>query len=149
MIEATGLIKDYGARRAVDGLSFTVRPGIVTGFLGPRTGEVDDDASDSRPGCPDGGNAEPLAHPDSRASPALCARWTAASERTTSRRPAPVGVWVGVGVGVGVGVPGGPGSPATSPAMRSPAARITTTRTSSTGHTPRLWINGRLLGRLG
>jgi ABC-2 type transport system ATP-binding protein len=29
------LTKDYGAKRAVDGLSFTVRPGVVTGFLGP------------------------------------------------------------------------------------------------------------------
>ena len=35
MIEATGLTKDYGDKRAVDGLSFTVQPGIVTGFLGP------------------------------------------------------------------------------------------------------------------
>ena len=35
MIEANGLTKDYGPKRAVDGLSFTVRPGIVTGFLGP------------------------------------------------------------------------------------------------------------------
>ena len=35
MIEARGLTKDYGAKRAVDELSFSVRPGIVTGFLGP------------------------------------------------------------------------------------------------------------------
>ena len=35
MIEATALTKDYGDKRAVDDLSFTVRPGIVTGFLGP------------------------------------------------------------------------------------------------------------------
>jgi ABC-2 type transport system ATP-binding protein len=35
MIEAENLTKDYGATRAVDGLSFTVRPGAVTGFLGP------------------------------------------------------------------------------------------------------------------
>ena len=35
MIEAHGLTKDYGRKRAVDGLSFTVRPGMVTGFLGP------------------------------------------------------------------------------------------------------------------
>jgi ABC-2 type transport system ATP-binding protein len=35
MIEARGLTKDYGEKRAVDGLSFTVQPGIVTGFLGP------------------------------------------------------------------------------------------------------------------
>ncbi|HUY71148.1 MAG TPA: ATP-binding cassette domain-containing protein [Gaiellaceae bacterium] len=35
MIEAQGLTKDYGDKRAVDGLSFTVQPGMVTGFLGP------------------------------------------------------------------------------------------------------------------
>jgi ABC-2 type transport system ATP-binding protein len=35
VIEARELTKDYGRKRAVDGLSFTVRPGIVTGFLGP------------------------------------------------------------------------------------------------------------------
>ncbi|HEY3962116.1 MAG TPA: ATP-binding cassette domain-containing protein [Gaiellaceae bacterium] len=35
MIEASGLTKDYGEKRAVDGLTFTVKPGIVTGFLGP------------------------------------------------------------------------------------------------------------------
>ncbi len=35
MIEVTHLTKRYGDRLAVDDLSFTVRPGIVTGFLGP------------------------------------------------------------------------------------------------------------------
>src|ERR1700751_2894882 len=35
MIEARELTKDYGSKRAVDGLTFTVQPGIVTGFLGP------------------------------------------------------------------------------------------------------------------
>src|SRR5258705_7945752 len=35
MIEARGLTKDYGPKRAVDDLSFTVEPGVVTGFLGP------------------------------------------------------------------------------------------------------------------
>ncbi|RKQ90436.1 ABC-2 type transport system ATP-binding protein [Solirubrobacter pauli] len=35
MIEATELTKRYGAKTAVDGLSFTVRQGVVTGFLGP------------------------------------------------------------------------------------------------------------------
>jgi ABC-2 type transport system ATP-binding protein len=35
MIEARGLTKRYGDKLAVDGLSFTVRPGVVTGFLGP------------------------------------------------------------------------------------------------------------------
>jgi ABC-2 type transport system ATP-binding protein len=35
VIEARGLTKDYGDKRAVDGLSFTVEPGVVTGFLGP------------------------------------------------------------------------------------------------------------------
>jgi len=35
MIEARNLTKDYGDKRAVDDITFTVRPGIVTGFLGP------------------------------------------------------------------------------------------------------------------
>jgi ABC-2 type transport system ATP-binding protein len=35
MIEAVNLTKRYGGRVAVDDLSFTVRPGRVTGFLGP------------------------------------------------------------------------------------------------------------------
>ena len=35
MIEVRGLTKRYGDKLAVDGLTFTVRPGIVTGFLGP------------------------------------------------------------------------------------------------------------------
>ena len=35
MIEARGLTKRYGSTVAVDGLSFTIRPGVVTGFLGP------------------------------------------------------------------------------------------------------------------
>jgi ABC-2 type transport system ATP-binding protein len=35
VIEARDLTKDYGQKRAVDGLTFTVQPGIVTGFLGP------------------------------------------------------------------------------------------------------------------
>jgi ABC-2 type transport system ATP-binding protein len=35
MIEARGLVKRYGATAAVNDLSFTIRPGLVTGFLGP------------------------------------------------------------------------------------------------------------------
>jgi ABC-2 type transport system ATP-binding protein len=35
MIEAAGLSKRYGATMAVEALSFTVPPGLVTGFLGP------------------------------------------------------------------------------------------------------------------
>ncbi|WP_405744619.1 ATP-binding cassette domain-containing protein [Streptomyces sp. NBC_01525] len=35
MIELDGLTKHYGDKVAVDHLTFTVRPGIVTGFLGP------------------------------------------------------------------------------------------------------------------
>jgi len=35
MIEARDLTKRYGSTLAVDRLSFTVRPGTVTGFLGP------------------------------------------------------------------------------------------------------------------
>jgi ABC-2 type transport system ATP-binding protein len=34
-IVVAGLRKRYGATRALDGMSFTVRPGLVTGFVGP------------------------------------------------------------------------------------------------------------------
>ena len=35
MIEAVGLSKHYGSKTAVDNVTFTVQPGMVTGFLGP------------------------------------------------------------------------------------------------------------------
>ena len=35
MIEIQALTKRYGSTTAVDSLTFTVRPGVVTGFLGP------------------------------------------------------------------------------------------------------------------
>jgi ABC-2 type transport system ATP-binding protein len=35
MIEVKGLVKVYGALRAVDGVSFTVKRGDILGFLGP------------------------------------------------------------------------------------------------------------------
>jgi ABC-2 type transport system ATP-binding protein len=35
VIEAKNLTKRYGGKLAVDDLTFTVRPGVVTGFLGP------------------------------------------------------------------------------------------------------------------
>src|SRR6201992_3068733 len=35
MIEVHQLTKRYGTKLAVDNLTFTVRPGVVTGFLGP------------------------------------------------------------------------------------------------------------------
>jgi dihydrofolate reductase len=36
MIQARGLVKRYGATAAVNDPSFTIRPGLVTGFLGPK-----------------------------------------------------------------------------------------------------------------
>jgi ABC-2 type transport system ATP-binding protein len=35
MLEMDALVRAYGPVRALDGMSFTVRPGTVTGFLGP------------------------------------------------------------------------------------------------------------------
>ena len=35
MIEARGLVKRYGSTMAVNDLSFSIQPGLVTGFLGP------------------------------------------------------------------------------------------------------------------
>ncbi|MER7370522.1 ATP-binding cassette domain-containing protein, partial [Nonomuraea wenchangensis] len=34
-IEISGLRKRYGSKQALDGMTFTVRPGHVTGFVGP------------------------------------------------------------------------------------------------------------------
>jgi ABC-2 type transport system ATP-binding protein len=35
MIEVKGLVKNYGSKRAVDGVTFSVRRGDILGFLGP------------------------------------------------------------------------------------------------------------------
>ena len=35
MIKARGLTKHYGDKVALDGVSFSIQPGLVTGFLGP------------------------------------------------------------------------------------------------------------------
>jgi len=35
MIEARNLVKRYGSTMTVNDLSFSIRPGMVTGFLGP------------------------------------------------------------------------------------------------------------------
>jgi ABC-2 type transport system ATP-binding protein len=35
LIEVRNLTKHFGAKVAVDALSFQVQPGVVTGFLGP------------------------------------------------------------------------------------------------------------------
>jgi ABC-2 type transport system ATP-binding protein len=58
-IDVSGLVKSYGAQRAVDGISFSLPRGGVTGFLGPNgagksttlrmvTGYLDPDAGDVR-----------------------------------------------------------------------------------------------------
>ncbi len=35
MIEVKGLVKTYGTKRAVDGVTFSVKRGDILGFLGP------------------------------------------------------------------------------------------------------------------
>ena len=35
MIDVRGLTRRYGDKTVVDDLTFTVQPGVVTGFLGP------------------------------------------------------------------------------------------------------------------
>ena len=51
MIEARGLPKRYERTLAVDDLSFTVRPGLVTGFMGPNgAGKTTTIAADPGPG---------------------------------------------------------------------------------------------------
>ena len=60
MIEAHQLTKRYGEKTAVDRLDFTVKPGTVTGFLGPeRRGQVHHHAHDHRAGRPDQRHGRP------------------------------------------------------------------------------------------
>ena len=50
-IVVAGLRERYGATQALDGMSFTVNPGLVTGFVGPNGGrQVHHDAGDPRSG---------------------------------------------------------------------------------------------------
>jgi ABC-2 type transport system ATP-binding protein len=35
VLEVDGLVRSYGTVRALDGMTFAIRPGVVTGFLGP------------------------------------------------------------------------------------------------------------------
>ena len=72
MIELRGLTKRYGPKTVVDDLTFTVRPGTVTGFLGPNGAgksttmrmlvglEAPDSGTSAVNGRPYGGHAAPL-----------------------------------------------------------------------------------------
>ena len=53
MIEIDGLTERYGDKTAVDGLSFVVEPGVVTGSRPERGREVHHDAGDRRGGPAD------------------------------------------------------------------------------------------------
>jgi ABC-type hemin transport system ATPase subunit len=66
MIEARGLVKHYRSTPAVDNLSFDVRPGTVTGFLGPNG------AGSRRPRLPQGLTAAPQPLSSCRA---ITTRW--------------------------------------------------------------------------
>jgi ABC-2 type transport system ATP-binding protein len=58
MIEARGLVKRYGATAAVNDLSFTIRPGLVTGFLGlPRVRQLRHEIRILRLAVPERGEA--------------------------------------------------------------------------------------------
>ncbi|MFD0688012.1 ATP-binding cassette domain-containing protein [Actinomadura fibrosa] len=74
-IEARGLVKHYGATRALDGLDLTVRRGQVFGFLGPngagKTTTIRVLATLTRPG---GGTARVLGHDVVRERDAIRAR---------------------------------------------------------------------------
>ena len=52
-IAVSGLVKTFGAKRALDGFDLTVRTGEVHGFLGPERGrQVDHDPGAARAPAP-------------------------------------------------------------------------------------------------
>ena len=84
MIKVENVTKRYGDKLAVDDLSFEVKPGIVTGFLGPeRRRQVNHHASHPRAGRADRGVGQPSTDAAYRDLPRRCTR----SERCS--RPAP------------------------------------------------------------
>ena len=89
MIEIHELTKTYGSTTAVSDLTFTVRPGVVTGFLGPNgAGQEHDDADDPRPGRADqrlGSGQRPSA---AGATPRRCTRSAGCSTRGPCTPPA-------------------------------------------------------------
>jgi ABC-2 type transport system ATP-binding protein len=108
-IEVTGLRKRFGPTLALDGMSFTVRPGQVTGFVGPNGAGKSTtmrvilglDAADEGSALIGGAPYASLRHPLSQVGslldaaalqPSRSARnhllWLAHSQGLTGRRPA-------------------------------------------------------------
>jgi len=40
LLEVQGLVKQFGGNRAVDGATFTVEAGSITGLIGPNGGKI-------------------------------------------------------------------------------------------------------------
>jgi ABC-2 type transport system ATP-binding protein len=116
-IEVAGLRKRYGPVLALDGMSFTVRPGQVTGFVGPNGAGKSTtmrvilglDAADSGTALIGGQPYRTLRHPLSHAGALLDAaalqpsrsgrnhlRWLACSQGLTARRADEVADQVGL-----------------------------------------------------
>lgn len=118
MIDVRKLTKRYGSTTAVDGLTFTVRPGAVTGFLGPN-GAGKSTTMRMMVGLtrPDAGSARihgyayrdlhnPLRHvgtllegpaPHRSLTAARYLQWLAQANRISPRRPGEVLEMVGLG----------------------------------------------------
>jgi ABC-2 type transport system ATP-binding protein len=74
-IEASGLVKAFGATRAVDGVDLAVRAGVVYGFLGPNgAGKTTTIRMLATLLLPDGGTARVLGHDVVREADAVRSR---------------------------------------------------------------------------
>ena len=88
VIEVTDLQKQYGQRRAVDGVSFTVEEGEIFGILGPNgAGKTTTVELIAGLRTPDGGRISVLGQ-DPRRDRDVCGPWSECSCRRASCRSA-------------------------------------------------------------
>ena len=144
-IEVSGLHKRFGSTTALDGMTFTVRPGVITGFVGPNGAGKSTtmrvilglDAADAGTALIGGQPYRQLRQP-LRHVGALLDASRAATRADRAEPPAVAGALAGSGCR-----PGRRGARAVRAASRRPGGRPAATRSgcgSGSGSPPRCWV---------